>query len=194
MTRRRAWVLAASLALLDVGVALSGACSLPASPSGDTALCNSPTGACTDGSTIVGLASGYTVPAQYGSSCTSGTYYPGPPSAWAGTCGSSIFVLCVGGTWSGAYCGDYLPDGWELLGPDGGLVADAAADSGADGGSTDGSTSDGSADGGRSDAQPQPQPRDGGGDADAKGEDGSADARHEDAREHDGSADAGQQG
>jgi hypothetical protein len=177
MTRRRALTFAAA--------ALVAACSLPGSPSGSTALCNSPTGVCVDGSTIVGLAPGYTVPAPYGTSCTSGTYYPGPPSAWAGTCGSSIFVLCVGGAWSGAYCGDYLPDGWELLGPDGGLVADAGTDSGTDGGS--GRSDGGSIDSGRSDAEARDAA------ADAKGQDGSADAGEGDATKRDGSDDGGQE-
>ena len=147
MRPRGAVIVFSFLALLQVTVVGAGACSPSTPVPGSSALCNSPTGVCFDASAILRLASGYVIPPQYGATCTSGTYFIGPPSAWNGTCGATVFVLCDSGAWSGAYCGDYLPPGWELLGPDGGVIVgpDAATDADAtsDGASPADATSDG---------------------------------------------------
>jgi len=124
---RNIGIATATVVLVQLGVAGAGACSSSTAAS----LCASATGACVDGSTSVGLAKGYMVPSQYGATCTSGTYFIGPPSAWNGTCGATIYVLCLGGTWSGAYCGSTLGDGgWQPLAPDGAWLV--AADAGED--------------------------------------------------------------
>lgn len=119
--------------LVTVAAVASIASAAACNSSGATpSLCNTATGVCADGSTVEGLASGYTVPPQYGTTCTSGTYFIGPEAAWRGTCGANVYVVCIAGSWSGAFCGDYLGTGWFALGADGGLVVDAAEEASTD--------------------------------------------------------------